>query len=84
MTGKLHDGTFGVLPKCSKSKGWETVKQKGFAFYDAEQSNKKVDKRLIKAKKFTEDELESFKDEYIKAWSPIKHDEKNLYIDAHY
>lgn len=87
MTGRLEDGTIGKLPEGSKSTGWSVVKKEGRGYYNAVAHNKLIDDGECRhsTRKFSEDELEKLKEQYIIAFSPVKYKEDdNLYIDCHY
>ena len=85
MTGQLADGTWGKLPVGSKATPWKTVDIPGFEYYQAIEMNKKVDAGEIAERfRYSNEILKKLYDKYIVAWSPVKHDEDNLYIDAHY
>ncbi len=77
--------------------GWTTIKKESENWHSAKMWNEEIEsgKYLDKTKypdmnsetlkKYTDIELESFKDEYIVVFSPVKYkNDNNLYLDAHY
>lgn len=77
--------------------GWRVVKKEGEFYHMALKINADIDsgKYFDKdnypdakpelMKKFSEQDLLDFREEYIVAFSPVKYkDDNNLYIDAHY
>lgn len=85
MTGQLPDGTYGKLPPGSKATPWDTIKMPGYQYHLCVKNNKRVDSGELPEKfRTSTEDLEKLKDEYIVAWSPVRHDNDNLYIDAHY
>lgn len=80
--------------------GWNTVKKEGEAYHRAKKHNEDISSGKYLNKEeypnitpdfyekfsvtFSEDELESFKDEYIVVSSPVYYDDDYLYLDAHY
>jgi D-hexose-6-phosphate mutarotase len=75
---------------------WKTIDMPGFQHHqiksqvdkaiDGTYSNKEeyplmTDELIESLKKIN---LDEFKDKYIVAWSPVKHDDDNLYLDCHY
>ena len=84
-----HDGT--ILS------AWETIKKCGLFCGQVLKFNKDLeagkynDKEKYpnmfaeNKKKYTEEDLDGFKEEYYSCWSPVKYpDDENLYLDAHY
>jgi hypothetical protein len=79
-----------------KRNGWTTVKMKGEDYYNCLRHNSDIDsgKYLDKEKypniteqnlvKFSQEQMDSFLEEYIDAFQAINYDKKNLYITAHY
>lgn len=75
---------------------WGTINKEGEQYNDAIQYNKEIDEGKYEDKeqyplikfpliKFSEEDLESFKERYIVAWCPVKFkDDDNLYLDCHY
>lgn len=77
---------------------WTTIDMPGDIYYSAKKftdkaisgefNNKEeypnMDQDTIDKYIEMEKELDSFKEQYIIASSPVKHDNENLYIDAHY
>ncbi len=72
----------------TKLGGEITVKKEGEHYASALKFNKNIEDGEFEnpnLKPHSEEELESFKEQYIVAQAPVKYkDDDNLYIDAHY
>lgn len=96
MSGRLPDGSLGILPEGSKSNGWSVVRKKGYRHYCALQWNLNLQGKFTDRKNFpdfdldnarphTAEELEEAMEQYITVESACTYQgSRRLYLTAHY
>jgi hypothetical protein len=98
MSGKLEDGSYGILPPGSKSSGWRVYLKKGESWWQCQSWNDDIDSgKYLDAdqyprmqgkelKKYTEDQLIDSMTQYIPAFCCVKYNDEEdvLLINIHY
>lgn len=80
-----------------KERNWKTYLKEGWDYHQALAWNEKIDSGIYLNKeeyplmvnpeylnKYTEEQLEEFKEQYINTFCCVNYDNKNLYITSHY